>query len=365
MVVSTSQRTASVLLTVFLVFAMLYVAEDILAPLTLAVVAGVVLSPISRFWTRLGFRPVVGALATLLTILVLVAAIIFALQPLARQMIDQAPQVLREFDNTLGWFRRISHGIEQAASDLNEAVSANAAIAQEAGNAESPAEESPIPTVEEALWLAPAIVAKFLIFVGGLFFFTLARRDIYAGLSRLLTPLGRRPVLAGRLISAEARVSRYFLTITAINATLGICTAIGLKTLGLPNAMFWGLAAMLLNYILYIGPACVVAGLLFAGVASFNGALSFVPAAMFAFFNMMEGQFVTPAFVGHHMKINPFLVFLALIVGLWMWGPIGGVVAIPIVVWLLHVVRPTAVMPTPAVERVRSARNARRALRDG
>jgi predicted PurR-regulated permease PerM len=35
------------------------------------------------------------------------------------------------------------------------------------------------------------------------------------------------------------------------------------------------------------------------------------------------------------MELNPLLVFLALILGIWLWGPLGGIVAIPVVLWLL------------------------------
>ena len=47
---------------------------------------------------------------------------------------------------------------------------------------------------------------------------------------------------------------------------------------------------------------------------------------------------VTPLLIGRHLDVNPLLVFLALIFFLWMWGPIGGVVAIPLLVWTLAVI---------------------------
>jgi len=68
-------------------------------------------------------------------------------------------------------------------------------------------------------------------------------------------------------------------------------------------------------------------------VAQFDGAMSLAPASAFVILNTIEGQFVTPTLVGKHMAINPLLVFLALIFGIWLWGPIGGIVAIPLLLW--------------------------------
>ena len=84
------------------------------------------------------------------------------------------------------------------------------------------------------------------------------------------------------------------------------------------------------------GPALVAAALLLAGLLSFDGLAGLAPAALFVSMNAIEGQFVTPALVGRHMHVNPLLVFLSLVFWLWLWGPIGGIVAIPVLVWTLY-----------------------------
>ena len=102
--------------------------------------------------------------------------------------------------------------------------------------------------------------------------------------------------------------------------------------------MLWGLAAFLLNFVLYLGPVVFAFALFIGGIVQFEGAISFLPAALYVAMNLTEGQFVTPALVGRHMKVNPLLVFLSLVFWLWLWGPIGGVVAIPFLVWTLFLV---------------------------
>ena len=64
--------------------------------------------------------------------------------------------------------------------------------------------------------------------------------------------------------------------------------------------------------------------------------MTFAPAAGFLTLNMIEAQFATPTLVGRHVQINPFLIFVALVFWLWLWGPLGGIVAIPVTLILLR-----------------------------
>ncbi len=111
-----------------------------------------------------------------------------------------------------------------------------------------------------------------------------------------------------------------------------------LHMIGLPAPYIWGMVAGLMNFILYIGPATVAASLLVAGALAFDGPMTVIPSLAFLCINGIEAQFVTPTLVGKHMHVNPLLVFLSLVLWLWLWGPLGGIVAIPILLYVLAIV---------------------------
>ena len=48
----------------------------------------------------------------------------------------------------------------------------------------------------------------------------------------------------------------------------------------------------------------------------------------------IEGQFITPAFMGRQLELNPFAVFLAIAFCTWFWGPIGAFLAVPLLMAL-------------------------------
>ncbi|SFT86444.1 Predicted PurR-regulated permease PerM [Sedimentitalea nanhaiensis] len=310
--------------------------EAIAAPVVLALVTGVVLSPLSYFWERHGLPSSIGALIGLVGTLVITAGLVLIFQPVVSQLIDQAPKVWADMQQAIDVVQGLVRGIEEARGEVEKAVAAEPNVANlVAAPKDAPSDDGlPLPSVSDALLLAPAILSRIVIFAGVLFFFLLTRRDLYEWMAKNL-PGGNAARSAETLREAERLVSRYFLTVTLINAGLGFITAAMLHLYGMPGAVSLGVVAFLLNFILYLGPAIFFCALLFAGVGTFDGVMVLLPALTFLGLNATEGQIVTPTLVGRHMQLNPLLVFLALVFGIWLWGPLGGIVAIPLALWLL------------------------------
>src|SRR5690606_22029973 len=70
---------------------------------------------------------------------------------------------------------------------------------------------------------------------------------------------------------------------------------------------------------------------------TFSGIL--MPLVIYLSINLMEAQFVTPMVVGRTLTLNPFVVLLALSFWIWLWGAIGGFVAIPAVLVVIAIAR--------------------------
>jgi predicted PurR-regulated permease PerM len=112
--------------------------------------------------------------------------------------------------------------------------------------------------------------------------------------------------------------------------------AIGAWLFDLPNPIILGLVAMALNYIPYIGAACATIILLVVGLVTFPSlGYALVPPAAFVAAATIEGQFITPAVLGHRLTLNPLVVLLALAFWAWLWGPIGAFLAVPLTIVLL------------------------------
>ncbi|WP_158243106.1 AI-2E family transporter [Acidimangrovimonas sediminis] len=328
----TLAQVAIILVGVVVVFAALHIVGDVFAPIALALVTGVVLSPVSDLCDRRHLPHAVGATLTLCLTLVVLSCFALLFQPAIEQLVKEAPKVMHDVRDAVEAMRSLLQGLGEVSKDVSQAI-APAAKAAEEGGKQAADTGVKMPDLSSALMMAPTIVSGFMIFVGALFFFLLTRMEIYDWAARRLFKPEERGRAVVKMRAAERRVARYFMTISVINAGLGICTGVALQLMGLPQAMSWGLIAFVLNFIPYLGPGLTLVALIYAGVASFDGANALLPGGVYILLIVVESQFVTPTMVGKHVAVNPLLVFLALIFGFWLWGPVGGVVAIPLLLW--------------------------------
>lgn len=320
-------RVCVIIIAVILSFAALKVTADIFAPMVLGLVIGVVLAPVTAWLERNGIPRGLAALSVLILGVMSIAVLIVLAEPFVWRIVEELPRIKWEIRSIIEEFRGLIRGLDEVDKEVSEALG---------GSEESDDEPaSPVPNLRSALMFAPLAIAQMLIFVGTLFFFLLTRTGIYTWISHWIGRAAETERMMQRFTMAERLVSRYFLTISVINLGLGAALSGLLSLIGLPGPLIWGTVAALLNFILYLGPMIVTGGLFVAGLVAFEGVMVFAPPAIFLMLNMIEAQFATPALVGKHISVNPLLVFISLIFWLWIWGPIGGFIAIPVLVIFL------------------------------
>ncbi len=306
----------------------LHVAKPVMLPLTAAFVISIILAPAASRLTKLGFSQTGAAGAvTLLAVTAIASAIIFSGRP-AIAWAEDIPELALKAREKLS-------GLEEAVSKVKE-VSEQVEEIAEMGEGEEPAvkveQDAPAANMTKA---APGAVVKFL-FTWVLVFFLLSERQDFK----------RKLVAANRSMKAKMRAMRLFshiehqiglfmLTMTSINAVLGVCMGLTAWALGLPSPHIWGLLAALLNFIPYIGPAVLTLLLGLAGIVHYDDPLTaLAPAAAFILLNFLESNFVTPMVLGVRMRITPLAIIVSVSLLTFLWGPLGGVLAIPLLLIL-------------------------------
>ena len=82
-----------------------------------------------------------------------------------------------------------------------------------------------------------------------------------------------------------------------------------------------------------VGASLPQLAMLLMGFSSFNDPLqALLPAAIYLGLHTLEGQIVTPIVLGKRMALSPLILILALMVFGWMWGLIGLLLAVPLLV---------------------------------
>ena len=128
----------------------------------------------------------------------------------------------------------------------------------------------------------------------------------------------------------QSDISAYLVTITIMNAGVGVATGIAVAFTGLGDPLLWGTVAFLLNYVPILGPLIGVLLFLLAGLLAIDNAwLAFAPAALYVGVHLIEGETVTPMLLARRFTINPVLVIISLVFWYWMWGVPGAILATP------------------------------------
>ena len=101
--------------------------------------------------------------------------------------------------------------------------------------------------------------------------------------------------------------------------------------LGVEYAALWGLAAGIMNSIPYFGPTVVAIAAFVVAFLQFESAwqASLVSMASLAI-TTIEGMVITPLMVSRMASMNPVAVFLGLLFWGWLWGVVGMLLAVPL-----------------------------------
>ena len=163
-------RASSVIIASGVLLFGLKVAQDIFAPLTLAIVTGVIFAPLADRLERLGLPRGVVAMMLIIGMFFAIGALAYMIEPYITTLIDRLPSIKYEVRKLFLEYQGLIQGLDEMNREVEAAL----------GSGGAAKEPTDVPGLTDAVFLAPQILAQLLIFLGGLFFFLLTRNGIYA-----------------------------------------------------------------------------------------------------------------------------------------------------------------------------------------
>jgi predicted PurR-regulated permease PerM len=302
--------------TAVLVFAGLYFARSILAPVAFSLFVIAIVWPLQRaLETRIPrLLALVATLAvTLLVVTVLGYLIVWAFGTIGRWLIDNALRLQALYMQWTDWLEE--HGI-LVTSFLVENFNAGWLIraVQEIGG--------------RLHGLLTFVVITFVFTALGLLEVAIAGKNIES--------LGNKEAARTILQSSTqiaAKFQRYMLVRSAMSVLTGLVVWAFALLAGLELATAWGLIAFVLNYIPFIGPlVATVFPTLFALVQLGSWQLA---AIVFVGLNVIQfliGSYLEPRIAGAALSLSPFLVLFAVFFWAFLWGLSGAFIGVPIVI---------------------------------
>ena len=306
----------------------LWAAQDLLLPILLGMFFALVGNPIIRFLQRLHVPRFVAAL-------VLVVGGITGAVALGNQLVVPASDWFRDVPREL---RELTPKLRQLAKPMQDANLAAQNIARAAGGESAKRVQVVRTQVDDpykVLTATPRLLASVLAVVLLTFFFMVYGEQLQRHAIALLPGRQKKKFTVEILHSMEHEISRYVLTISVINTLMGLLFAGLLFALDapLPEALLWGTLVALLNFAPYVGPLIGMGLMLLVGFVSYKDPwMSVLPAAIYLVLHTLEGQIITPIILGKRMALSPLVLILALMLFGWLWGIIGLLLAVPLLV---------------------------------
>ena len=304
------------------------IAAVLVVPLLFAVLLSLMLSPAVRHMCNWRLP---RALAAGLVMMVALAGVGFLLASLvgpARAWADQVPTSLS----------RIEHALSDLRSPLRQATDAGEKLSKLADiDGESRLQrvvQAGPSRMTQMLQSTPGAIGSVVATLVLVFIFLLRGDGLLRKLVELAPALHLKKDIVIATRSAQHELSTYIITIALINGVLGLLLALALWFLGVPDPLLWGGVAGLLNFVPYVGPMLVIGLLTVVGFGQFPTVIPAlaVPAA-FAVLKTLE-ELITPQIVGKRLDLDPIVVFLALMLCGWLWGPTGLLLAMPLLTCL-------------------------------
>jgi predicted PurR-regulated permease PerM len=304
--------------------AVLYVSAEIVLPLILALVLKLLLQPLVRLLEDYNIPRAVGAILSVLLVLLAFGGTISMLAGPAAAWAGKLPEAIPKLKDSLSFLQAPIDAIQGMMKQI-ESLTGGAGTS------------SPGPSVRPSS-LVGAVLSGSATATSGLFttllilFYMLVSGETF--LRRIVEILPRfkdKRQAVELSLHIERDVSVYLLTVTCINAIVGIATGGVMWACGVANPVLWGAVAFVLNFVPILGAMVGVVIFLMVSVLSLGVTWwAVLPVGLYFAIHIIEGEFATPMLLARRFTINPVALILALIFWYWMWGVPGAILAVPL-----------------------------------
>lgn len=335
---SRTMHVAVGVMAIIAVVAALYLARAFFIPLLLGIFASYALTPVVDWLVACHMRRPLAAALVLAVLVGSLSWLTWSLSDGAAAMTEDLPEAAQKLRKKLSAARSsptILQNMQEAANELQGAA-ADAGV--------KPGTRAPVTRVSEpAPWLRDyalgqtallfAVVAQAPI-VLLLTYFLLASGDHFRRkLVRFVGPSSAREQGAVRILDEiHDQVQRYLLAMLMSNALLGVVTWLVFEALGMNQAAVWGVAAGVLHFIPYLGPAVLAVA---SGVAAFLQFGSVPSALAVAGASLLIagaiGLVLMTWLQSRFARVSTAALFIALLFFGWLWGAWGLLLGAPLI----------------------------------
>ena len=302
--------------------AVLYIAAPIVLPLILAIVLKLLLQPLVRLLERIHIPRAIGAILAVLLVMLAFGGTVSLLAGPAAAWAAKLPEAIPKLKDSLSFLQAPIDAIQRMMNQLQGTAG---------GAGAQPPDVHPSSLVGAVLAGSATATSGLFTTLLILFYMLVSGETFLRRMVEILPRFKDKRQAVELSLHIERDVSVYLLTVTCINALVGVATGCVMWLCGVANPVLWGAVAFVLNFVPILGAMVGLVIFLMASVLALGVTWwALLPVGLYFAIHVLEGEFATPMLLARRFTINPVALILALIFWYWMWGVAGAILAVPL-----------------------------------
>lgn len=308
----------------------LSIGSVVFLPLFSALILSIVLSPLAARIAGIGVPNVIASLLAVLVFIAICALVVMLIVTPALDTFAHLPAMISRIRvemiglrGSFSWLFDLDH---QLARLVGRSTGHEVVLAE--------------PTViEQVAFATPSLVLEFVLTLLLTFFMIELRMRMRRYLLLDRTSFDSSLKAARVIRQVQDRVAGYILTVGLINLGVGAIVTGAAWLFGFEAPVMWGGIAFVLNFLPYVGPLIMIAVLALFGLGTQDTLVGGIaPALAYLALHTIELNLITPAVLGARFTINPVLILVSMSYFTWIWGVVGALLSVPILLTLAALV---------------------------
>lgn len=330
-------RRPLIVMAVCAVAVIAYLARDFLIPTAAAIVLALILTPVAKAFERARLPPTAAAGISVSLLALLVAGVLVVSAPTITTWAQQAPYLAYTLERKLEGLRE-SLAVVKRFTDRVEQATTGAPATPGSTSAEKPPEKVVVrdkSLLGEIASTTPALLLQIGYAIVLAFMLLAHRNDHRRQILRVPLHFHTRVRMARIMRDINGRVGSYLFSLVVIYSVVAAISTVVLALLSFPNPLLWGVLMGLASFVPFIGPPVAIGLVALVALITYEDWWLMLAAPLaLAAIHVVESQFITPIFVSRRCALNTVAVFAGVALLGWMWGAVGAIVAVPLLILL-------------------------------
>jgi predicted PurR-regulated permease PerM len=301
-------------------FYVLYIGQEIIAPLLFSLIISILLNPLVNFLTRKRINRILAIVLSITLMVLVITGIAIFISSQASMFIDSFPELKREssklISQLLTWLEGKLH-IEP--SKVNSWISSQKETGLQNAGGIIGNTISSVSTVLVILLLIPVYIFLFLYYKPLLLQFIVK-----------LSSSNQYTVMADVLKETKSLIQRYLVGLLIEMAIVATLYSVALLLIGIKYAILFAVIGAILNLIPYIGGIISTVLPMAIGLIYGSPKSSLIVLLSYIIIQIIDNNFLVPKIVASKVRMNALVSIIVVWIGGALWGIAGMFLSIPL-----------------------------------